>query len=286
MRPSFRPGVERLESLALLSGVAPIAATAAAVFGSPPLTLTLSTDSATYQAGQPVSMTLTEMNTSGHDITIGDGPSTDGFDVTKNGVRVWSSNAGPQPLFIRLITLHAGELFQLKSTWNDLPNTVFDPSAKPGASPVVGALVVHSQVHAYGVTANPVTIVVNAPTVPPPVTRPLVVRVTTDRASYGLKQSVTITLTETNTSGQPVPVLTGCQILSASAGGPLGPVWRYRDLRLCPTGQGMLAAGQSRQFTIVWNGLANLPGGRLVRGWYVIHAGADGVSGTAIVRIR
>jgi hypothetical protein len=46
-----------------------------------------------------------------------------------------------------------------------------------------------------------------------------------------------------------------------------------------------LGPGQSRTFTVVWNGRANLPGARLVPGAYTIQASLDGVSGTAVVRL-
>jgi hypothetical protein len=277
MRPAFRPRVENLEMLSLLSGAAPIAA-----IGDPALTLKLTTDRATYQPGQTVTMTLTETNTSGHDLRIVDGPSTDGFYVTRNGVTVWTSNAGPQPLYLRLITLHPGESIRLRAIWDDRPNTPSDPFPMPAGAPVTGMLEVHSQVHQQSASAAPVTILVG----PTATVQPLAVTVTTNHASYLLKQPVTITITERNTSDKDVLVSTGCQILSGSATGPLGPVWVYRDPRDCVTGRMVLHAGQSRQLTFGWNGLPDLPHAHAVRGWYVIRAGVDGTSNVAVIRIR
>jgi hypothetical protein len=76
MSRETRPRVEGLENKALLSG----------------LSVSLTTDKSSYQAGQPISMTLTETNMSNQPITVEDGPSTDGFFVTHDGVTVWSSN--------------------------------------------------------------------------------------------------------------------------------------------------------------------------------------------------
>jgi hypothetical protein len=82
MRRHVRPGVEGLESRALLA-----ANTSAA------LAMTLTTDRSAYVAGQPIKITLTETNTSGHTLTFADGPSLDGFTVTKGAATIWRSNA-------------------------------------------------------------------------------------------------------------------------------------------------------------------------------------------------
>ena len=114
---------------------------------------------------------------------------------------------------------------------------------------------------------------------------PLVVRVTTDRPVYRLRRPVRITLTETNTSDHEVVVAIGCQILHGFITHDGVRVWTFRDLRLCPTGEGMLPAGASRTFDLFGNGRPN-PGVRLEPGLYVVHAGVDGVTGTATIRLR
>lgn len=114
----------------------------------------------------------------------------------------------------------------------------------------------------------------------------LVVTVTTDHAVYQRGQPVSITVTEKNTSRHDVPVLVGCQILSVSGSSNGSPVWRFRDLRECATGRGVLHAGQSRQFTVVWNGRPNVSGSHFTHGWVVLRGGLDGAAGTAIIRIR
>ena len=114
---------------------------------------------------------------------------------------------------------------------------------------------------------------------------PLVVRVATNRQVYRLGRSIRITLTETNTSDHEVPVATGCQILHGFITHDSETVWTFRDLRLCVTGQGMLQAGASRTFGMFWNGRPN-PGVQLEPGIYVVHAGVDGVTSTATIRLR
>jgi len=270
MRPSYRPAVESLEALTLLSAV------------SPGLTETLTTDRAVYRPGEPVRMTLTETNTSARDVSFGVGPSTDGFSVTRNGGTVWRSNAGIQPLFVRLVTLHPGESFALQATWDGHPNT---PRGDTLPGRPTGMFLVHNALEGRGAGDRPATVMIEATPPPRPAPAPLAVSVTTDRASYRGGQPVTVTLTETNTTGHDVPAVFGCQILGASATGPGGTVWRYRDRRLCATFVGVLHAGESRRFTLVWDGRPDAPGARLAPGVYTVRAGVDGVSGTAAVRI-
>jgi hypothetical protein len=150
MKRSTNPAVETLEGRTLLTAPA----TAPVVPGAPiiasavqGLVVKLTTDHTVYHLGQPVLMTLTETNTSKHDINIGLGPSVDGFFVTWNGHEVWASNTGPQPQFILLKTLKPGESVTLSATWNGHSN--IGPASTP-----TGTLVVHSQVAG----AAPVTI--------------------------------------------------------------------------------------------------------------------------------
>jgi hypothetical protein len=113
----------------------------------------------------------------------------------------------------------------------------------------------------------------------------LTVSVTTDHASYRVGQPVTITLTETNTGTRDATVLTGGGIIHASAAGPLGAVWVFGDPRVITTALGVLHPGQSRTFTLVWNGQTNVPGGRVVPGSYAVFAGVDGLLGAAVIHV-
>jgi hypothetical protein len=102
LRSKARPRVELLEGRALLSGLA----------------VSLTTNQAMYQAGQPVQMTFTETNTSSQPLRVEFGPSTDGFIVTQNGASVWQSNAGDESLVIAVEMLQPGKSLTLSQTWN------------------------------------------------------------------------------------------------------------------------------------------------------------------------
>jgi hypothetical protein len=135
--------VEPLESRSLLSAAAP----AVPVRAAPPLVarvdeglkIALTTDQTVYHKGQPIVMTLTETNTSKRSEMVVLGPSTDGFYVTQNGVEVWASNTGPQPLFLLVKTIKPGGSLTLSATWNG--HTNIGPPSSP-----TGTFVVHSQI--------------------------------------------------------------------------------------------------------------------------------------------
>jgi hypothetical protein len=302
MRQQLRPAVERLDSRTLLSGLVipavgpsgfrlpsvnltPITVPAGGALGQ--VSLTLTTDRSVYQVGQPVNMTLTEKNIGKGDILISDGPSVNGFFVTQSGQTIWRSNAGFQPFFIRLIDLAPGQSYTLKATWDGHPNNAFG-GGELSATPT-GTFVVSTQVQQSGATAAPVaiTIVNPSPPAPTPATtpntsQPLVVSVATNRATSTVGQPLTVTLTETNTSNHDVPVGNVSPDFFASVTGPKGPLW----LGLAPDGKGVLHAGQSRKFTLVWNGAPNLPGAIPAAGTYVVQAGVDGVTGQATVVVH
>ena len=109
--------------------------------------------------------------------------------------------------------------------------------------------------------------------------------VTTDRHVYRLRRPVRITLTETHTSDHEVAVAIGCQILHGSIMRDGETVWTFHDYPLCATGEEMLQAGASRMLGMFWNGRPNL-GVQLEPAVYVVHAGVDGVTGTASIRLR
>lgn len=113
--------LDALEGRALLSG----------------LSYSLTTNQSTYQPGQPVEMSFTETNTSNHVIDATDGPSIDGFDVGQNGKVIWRSNAGPNPMYLRLVPLAPGQSFTLTATWNGVPTG--------GTSPVTGTFSIWNQ---------------------------------------------------------------------------------------------------------------------------------------------
>jgi hypothetical protein len=141
MRPSRQLAFEPLEEKTLLSPLPlPIA------LGSPPilaplsqgLQVTLTTDHRVYRPGQPIVITLTETNSSQHEVNVVEGPSTSGFVSTRNRRRVWASNAGIQPMFVTSQSLQPGQSITLSATWNGLSNL--------GAGvPVIGRVVIGTQ---------------------------------------------------------------------------------------------------------------------------------------------
>ena len=103
--------------------------------GSPlgPVAYSLTTDQSVYQPGQPVEMTFRATNVSSQPVTVEDGPSIDGFTASRDGAVVWRSNAGINPLYIRLETLQPGQSLTLTATWDGIPNGG-SASGLPGAS--------------------------------------------------------------------------------------------------------------------------------------------------------
>ena len=167
----MRPRVEGLEQRALLSD----------------LTISLTTDKPVYQPGQPIQFTFTETNNSNHPVNTGDGPSVDGFLVSENGPLVWQSNAGINPLFVRLITLQPGQSFTLKSTWNGVPNQ---------DSPILagGTFSVTNQLAPGGASASF------------QIESALDYSFSVDRSEYQVGEPFQIEFTETNASSQAVTV--------------------------------------------------------------------------------
>jgi len=146
MRRSRSLVLETLEGKVLLSAIAtPIAPVSPPIIApvSQGLVVKLSTDHQVYRRGQPVVITLTETNTSQHDITVTSGPSVDGFFVTHNGRKVWASNAGVQPMFILVRTLAPGQSITQSATWTGQSN--IGPSSTPTGHLVVGSQVEGAQ---------------------------------------------------------------------------------------------------------------------------------------------
>ncbi len=142
MKHQQRPGIESLETKALLSHIA-LALTGSHAGKSVPaailkplgthLDVTVTTNLASYTPGELVEMTLTETNKSGHDVFIEVGPSVNGFSITYGGKTIWRSNSRlrPIPQDILRERLLPGESFTLKNHWI--------------ARDVVGAYIAHNQ---------------------------------------------------------------------------------------------------------------------------------------------
>ena len=146
MRRSRSLVLESLEGKVLLSAIAaPIAPVSPPIVApvSQGLVVKLTTDHQVYRRGQPVVITLTETNTSQHEITVASGPSLGGFFVTRNGRRVWASNAGIQPMFILVKTLEPGQSITQSATWNGQSN--IGPAGTAAGHLVIGSQVEGAQ---------------------------------------------------------------------------------------------------------------------------------------------
>lgn len=120
------PRLEPLEHRELLAGG-----------GLNDVSMALSTDRPEYHRGQSIVMTLTETNTSQHDMTVYLGPSNDGFIATVGG-EVWTSNPGPQPMWLVPKTIRPGKSITITVRWNGQAN--FN-----GSGPVTGHIVIRSE---------------------------------------------------------------------------------------------------------------------------------------------
>jgi len=149
----------------------------------------LTTNQSVYQPGQPIELTFTETNTSSQPVTVAEGPSIDGFDVTQNGKPVWQSNAGINPLFLLADPLQPGQSLTLQRTWDGVPT--------PGEQPIVpgGTFTVTNQLDPQGASAT-FQIESSSPSS----------SLTTDQSVYQAGEPVQITFTETNTSSVPIIV--------------------------------------------------------------------------------
>jgi hypothetical protein len=174
MAHRFRPNVELLEALALLS---PLACFPPPALPSD-LAVTLTTDRPVYQQGQPVTMTLTETNISDHEVSVLDGCSIDSFYVTQGGVTVWDSmphgdfTVCDSNLVIEVncdpvwLTLHPDESLTRSAVWDgqsDLNGRYLMTGKETPLANPTGLFIVNN--HAPG--AVPVTINIE-PTPPPP----------------------------------------------------------------------------------------------------------------------
>lgn len=87
MNRTFRPTAEQLEAHVLLSS----AAAATAATQASPIVETLTTDQTIYKVGQPISITLTETNTTNTTIVSPRVTGLASFTVSQNFKDVWKS---------------------------------------------------------------------------------------------------------------------------------------------------------------------------------------------------
>ncbi len=307
MRRQHRLHLEMLEGRALLSPVAGLSSS-------------LTIDHSVYQAGQPIHMTFTETNRTGQPIQLAAGPSTDGFTVSQNGRVIWTSNAGPDPMYIMLVTLQPGRSFTVSATWNGVPNT----GGVAASSVDTGSFVVTDQLDPTGARAtfqivpstpqptaspNPPA-PVSSPTPPSPSPNPspptpapsptptspapqpnpvapaVTLALTTDHPTYRRGQPIRMKLVLTDVGDQAVSLLASAGVASEfTVSRDAKVVWHSK-----PGGPALqaltLQPGQSLTRTAVWNARPRHGGlTRLTPGIYTIQASEGGYTGTATVRI-
>jgi hypothetical protein len=251
----IRPKVEPLEGRALLSDLA----------------VTLTTDQPSYQVGQPVHITVTEMNGTNHDVTVAEGCGINDFWVTQNSTELWrKSKDGPQPLCPIFLggVLHAHESRSFDTLWDG--HTDEGPPGTP-----TGVVEVFGRVD--GVASPPVAIRIE-----PPAVNPLVLTVTTNHELYRPGRRVHITVTATNTGNEPVAVGVADPKITISRSGVV--VWRLRS-QLHPQVARLLQPGQNRKFAVAWKGMPNVPGVRLRPDIYTVQVELDGMEDAATIRI-
>jgi Intracellular proteinase inhibitor len=214
--------VESLECRALLSA----------------LSASLTTDQTVYQAGQPITMTLTLTNTSDAPASFDYGPSFDGFIATQGEETVWQSNAGINPMWAMAETLQPGASFTLHATWN---GTIASGLA---STTTAGQFVVTNQLDPTGASA---TFTIESP---------LSYRLSASQSVVEFGQTIGFTYSITNNSDQTFTFNLAPTNFTVTGGG--GTVWESDpgSSAPAPTSE-TLQPGQSITETAAWNGVAN-----------------------------
>ena len=163
--------VERLEVRELLSSLA----------------YSVTTDKSTYQVGQPVQLTFTETNTSNQPVTVTDGPSIDGFNVSQGGSTIWQSNSGINPQYLEQNTLQPGQSLTETATWNG------EASADASVA-ATGSFTVTNQLAPEAASASF------------QIASPITYSLTSDQSVYQVGQPIQLSFTETNPSSSAVSV--------------------------------------------------------------------------------
>ena len=227
MRPKFRPSVERLETLSLLSAG---------------LTLSMTTDKPSYVAGQVVTLKLTETNTGTTSLKVTDKPSGVLFSVeTPGGATVWTDAGVSKPMFATVQTLKPGQSLSYTETWKSTQTGSLQALAQ---DKTLNA----SAEASFGVTS------------PAPAAEPGDIAWTLSALNeLGSGKGVVLTAKETNTTNHDVTIsLAGDNFTILGANG--ATVWRsgggltvlYNMPTSTPTM--VLAPGQSFSFSQTWDG--------------------------------
>ena len=294
--------LETLEGRSLLSG----------------LSYSLTTDQSTYQPGQPVVMTFQETNVSGSVMSVDDGPSIDGFEVVQGGKLIWQSNAGINPMFIKVDPLQPGQSLTLTATWDGIPTG--------GSSPVTGSFTIRNQLSPQTVASATISPAATSPsgsptsptttpqpigvvTVPSPISisppagqqttlqgrhqdppapagsgaSPVAISVSTNHPTYPVGHRVRMMLTLQNRGDHPISLPVG------SAGGFSvfqGSTEVLHSVRVVSkAAHHHLRPGRSVKVTAIWDGKAHDPGVTLTAGTYTLIAHDGAYAGSATFQI-
>ena len=208
--------------------------------GLPGLTPSITTDAPVYQPGQPIQIQFTETNNTSQPIKFAYGPSDDGFDISEGGAVVFKSNGAINPMFLVLDTLQPGESKTFNFTWNGVLSTPLDGTA-PTLTP--GTFTVTNQLDRSVSATFQITSAISY-------------TVTLDQQSYQAGQPIGISLTETNSSREPVTVNVNPTAFTVTNG--LGQtLWQYHDSSASPAAE-TLEPGQSITQTATWDDIANV----------------------------
>jgi Intracellular proteinase inhibitor len=274
-KPIMRPQIEALEGRALLSS----------------LSDNLTTSQPVYQPGQPIQFVFTMTNTGSQPVQTAYGPSDDGFDITQDGTLVYQSNAGINPMFIRLDTLQPGQSVTLEGSWNGISNQ--------GARSAVaaGTFTVTNQLDPNGASATfqigdpsplkPVTPVAPVPPDTPvaPVA-PMSATIAASRRAIQIGHPASFTLTLTNSGSQPIDFahLSGSESFTLSQG--TNVIWRSTGTALRTQVVQALAPGQSIEIHGRWSGRPNRREIAAIKpGLYQLAAMAEGYTASATIRL-
>ncbi len=145
MRRSVRPALEMLEGKTLLSGVAT---------ATPGLVASLTAVASRTNAGPQVVETFTETNVSDHEITVVDGPSLDGFTVSRGGKTVWNPHQGVSPQILTDHVLEPHQSITLSSTWDGRSNQVNPAHPWVEGSPLSGTFTISNDLDHRSATAS------------------------------------------------------------------------------------------------------------------------------------
>ncbi len=292
MHQHVRPSIETMESRALLSAAHGLGGHHAVSVAPAETRLTASdmeesvtTNQSTYVPGQVVQMTFTITNDSGRVMTVPVGPTIDGFYVVHGGKTVWRSNPnGPEDIGLR--RLMPGQSITLTADWKASANVgtyaahnrfapslaapftvvapssgTTSPSPTPTPTPVVPTPVSvtvpadptgTTSVGAGGSSTSPTPSPSPSPSNPTPSNNGLATSVTTNASSYAPGQTVDMTFTETNDTGQTVTVAIGPSIdgFTITQGG--NTVWVSNTIAPDYLTLQKLQPGQSITLTADW----------------------------------